>query len=64
MKLGANFLAAAVMAGIAFGAAAASARADDWSKTYQVNGHAQVHVMTGDGDVSVTGGSQNQIDAH
>ncbi|MGA7553398.1 MAG: DUF4097 family beta strand repeat-containing protein [Candidatus Acidiferrales bacterium] len=64
MKLGANFLAAAVMAGIAFGAAAASARADDWSKTYQMNGHAQVHVMTGDGDVSVTGGSQNQIDAH
>ncbi len=64
MKLVTNFLTAAVVAGIALGAAAAPARADDWSKTYQVNGHAQLRVMTSDGDVSITGGNQNQIDAH
>jgi hypothetical protein len=64
MKLSANFLAAAVVAGITFGAAATPAQADDWSKTYQVNGRAELHVMTSDGDVSVTGSNQNQIDAH
>lgn len=64
MKLLANLLTAAVVAGIAFGAAATPARADDWSKTYQVSGHADLRVMTGDGDVSITGASQNQIDAH
>ncbi|MGA7915782.1 MAG: DUF4097 family beta strand repeat-containing protein [Candidatus Acidiferrales bacterium] len=64
MKPVTNFWAAVVVAGIAFGAAAAPARADDWSKTYQVNGHSDVRVITSDGDVSVTGANQNQIDAH
>ena len=64
MKLVTNFWAAVVVAGIAFGAAAAPARADDWSKTYQVNGHADVRVLTSDGDVTMTGASQNQIEAH
>jgi len=46
------------------GVTAAPVRADDWSKTYQVNGRADVHVSTDDGDVFVTGGDQKQIDVH
>jgi DUF4097 and DUF4098 domain-containing protein YvlB len=57
------FLAAAIMTGIAIAAGAAPARADQWSKTYQVNGRAELHVVTGDGDVIVTGTDQHQIDA-
>jgi DUF4097 and DUF4098 domain-containing protein YvlB len=37
-------------------------RADDWSKTYQVNGRADLRVATDDGDVIVTGGDQKQVD--
>jgi hypothetical protein len=57
------FVAATTMAGIAIAASAAPARADQWSKTYQINGRADLHVMTGDGDVTVTGTDQHQIDA-
>ncbi|MFY9801533.1 MAG: DUF4097 family beta strand repeat-containing protein [Candidatus Acidiferrales bacterium] len=64
MKLATTFWAGLVAAGIAVGMAAAPARADDWSKTYQVNGRADLHVTTSDGDVSVTGSDQKQIDAH
>ena len=46
------------------GVTAAPVRADDWSKTYQVNGRADLHVATDDGDVIVTGGDQKQIDVH
>ncbi len=63
MKRVATFLAGVVVAGIVVGAAAAPARADEWSKTYQVNGRADLRVMTSDGDVTVTGADQNQIDA-
>ena len=63
MKLITTFLAAVVVAGIASGAAAVPAKADEWSKTYQVNGRAELRVMTSDGDVTVTGADQNQIDA-
>jgi len=45
------------------GTAAVPARADEWSKAYQVNGRADLRVMTSDGDVTVTGADQNQIDA-
>ena len=50
-----NFAAAILVAGIALAASAAPVRADQWSKTYQVNGRADLRVMTGDGDVIVTG---------
>jgi hypothetical protein len=58
-----NLAAVALVAGIALAASAAPARADQWSKTYQVNGHADLRVTTGDGDVTVTGTDQKQIDA-
>jgi DUF4097 and DUF4098 domain-containing protein YvlB len=48
---------------MAIAASAATARADLWSKTYQVNGHADLRVITGDGDVVVTGADQQRIDA-
>ena len=63
MKRLATFLVGLVAAGIAVSAAATPARADEWSKTYQVNGRADLRVMTSDGDVTVTGADQNQIDA-
>jgi len=55
--------ASVALLGIAATLAAAPARADDWKKTYQVSGRASVYVSTGDGDVTVTGGDQKQIDA-
>jgi DUF4097 and DUF4098 domain-containing protein YvlB len=57
------FLAAVIMTGIAIAVSAAPVRADQWSKTYQVNGRAELHVVTGDGDVVVTGADQQRIDA-
>jgi DUF4097 and DUF4098 domain-containing protein YvlB len=63
MKRVANYLAAMVVAGIALGVAAAPARAEEWSKTYQLNGRADLRVMTSDGDVTITGADQKQIDA-
>jgi DUF4097 and DUF4098 domain-containing protein YvlB len=54
------------MAGIAALATlgAAPARADQWSKTYQLNGRADLHVTTDDGDVNILSGDQNQIVAN
>jgi len=43
------------------GGASGAARADDWSKTYAISGHANLTVSTGDGEVNVTGGDQKQI---
>src|SRR5271156_1354847 len=57
-------VAAMITVGITIAASAATARADQWSKTYQVNGRADLHVTTGDGDVTITGTDQHQIDAH
>jgi DUF4097 and DUF4098 domain-containing protein YvlB len=54
---------AIAVAGISATLAATPARADEWKKTYQVSGRASVYVKTGDGDVTVTGGDQKQIDA-
>jgi DUF4097 and DUF4098 domain-containing protein YvlB len=45
-------------------AAATPARADDWSKTYQISGRADLRVSTDDGDVTIIGADQKQIDAH
>jgi DUF4097 and DUF4098 domain-containing protein YvlB len=59
-----NFLTAVIaLAGIGATLAAAPARADEWKKSYQVNGRASLYVTTGDGDVTVTGADQKQIDA-
>ena len=60
-----NLLAAMALAGILGLAVSASPlRADDWSKSYTVNGRADLSVATGDGDVTVTGTDQTRIDAH
>jgi len=40
-----------------------SARADEWSKTYTIDGRANLHVSTDDGNVSITSADQKQIDA-
>lgn len=40
------------------------AHADDWSKTYAVNGTADLHVQTDDGSVTITSADQNNIYAH
>jgi DUF4097 and DUF4098 domain-containing protein YvlB len=60
-----QFLMGAVLAMAVMGAVATPVvRADDWSKTYQVSGHANLHVSTDDGDVTMIGADQKQIDAH
>jgi len=37
------------------------ARADDWSKTYAISGHANLTLTTDDGEVNVSGADQKQI---
>jgi hypothetical protein len=44
--------------------AASPLRADEWSKSYPINGRANLTVSTGDGDVIVTGSNKSTIDAH
>lgn len=41
--------------------ATAPARADEWSKTYQVSGRPDLHVTTNDGDVNIVSSDQNQV---
>lgn len=48
----------------AFSLSAASAHADDWSKTYSISGHADLQVHTDDGDVKIFSADQKQIVAH
>ncbi|MGA2901058.1 MAG: DUF4097 family beta strand repeat-containing protein [Candidatus Acidiferrales bacterium] len=43
--------------------AATPAHADDWSKTYQISARADLRVSTDDGDVTIIGSDQKQIDA-
>jgi Toastrack DUF4097 len=45
-------------------ATAPPAHADDWSKTYAINGRADLHVQTDDGSVTITSADQNNIYAH
>ena len=54
---------AAMAAAVILGATAAPARADEWTKTYQISGHADLHVSTDDGDVIITSADQKEIDA-
>ena len=39
-------------------------RADDWQKTYQISGRADLHVETDDGSVMITSADQKEIYAH
>ena len=56
-------LAGAFLAVMTMAAGAATpARADDWSKTYQISNRADLRVSTDDGDVTVVGTDQKQID--
>jgi DUF4097 and DUF4098 domain-containing protein YvlB len=60
-----NILAGLALTGIAALTLAASPlRADEWSKSYSINGRANLTVSTGDGDVIVTGSNKSTIDAH
>ena len=56
-------LVAILVAGISWGSAAQPARADEWSKSYKVSGHANLHVDTDDGDVNILAGDPGQIEA-
>jgi hypothetical protein len=59
-----NFFAGLALTGIAaLTLAAAPLRADEWSKSYPINGRANLTVSTGDGDVIVTGSNKSTIDA-
>ncbi len=60
-----TFLAGTILTLMTMAATAATpARADDWSKTYQISGRADLRVSTDDGDVTIIGSNQKQIDAH
>ncbi len=48
---------------LAMAALAGQARADEWTKTYPISGHANLRVTTGDGDVRIVAANQNKIDA-
>jgi DUF4097 and DUF4098 domain-containing protein YvlB len=54
--------AAAILAMTA--ATALPARADEWSKKYSISGHADLRVMTDDGDVDVSGSDTKEIEVH
>jgi DUF4097 and DUF4098 domain-containing protein YvlB len=61
MKQITTFAAALLLATLIAASSAPQARADEWSKTYQISGRADLHVTTGDGDVTITGTDQKQI---
>lgn len=63
MKKMGIFAAMAATGLLAMGALAGQARADEWTKTYQISGHANLRVTTGDGDVRIVAANQNRIDA-
>src|SRR5271170_7259519 len=48
---------------VSMAATATPLRADEWSKSYKVSGKANLHVETDDGDVTVTSGADDQVDA-
>jgi DUF4097 and DUF4098 domain-containing protein YvlB len=54
----------AVFALAVAGMAAPTVRADDWSKTYPISGHADLHVETDDGAVTITPSDQKEISVH
>lgn len=50
-----------ILLAVVAGGVSSVARADDWSKTYAISGHANLNVTTDDGEVNVTGADQKQI---
>jgi len=52
----------AVVAALALGFAAGGANAEEWTKSYTVNGRARVRVDTNDGAVRVTTGDSKQVE--
>jgi len=64
MNRGFLIAAGAVCAFTMAGLAAPTAHADDWSKTYQISGRADLHVETDDGSVTITSSDQKEIYAH
>jgi hypothetical protein len=54
----------AAIALLAGSLSAASARAEEWTKTYTVSGRARVHVDSNDGSVRVTTGDSSQVEFH
>lgn len=59
-----NLMISTALPVVALALAAAPARADEWTKTYQVTGRPDLHVTTNDGDVSITSTDQKQIAVH
>src|SRR5260370_16745455 len=55
---------AAGLAAAALAWGTASARADEWNKTYAISGHAQVRVQTNDGHVTVYTGDKKEVGVH
>jgi DUF4097 and DUF4098 domain-containing protein YvlB len=50
---------------VGFGLAAVSpAHADEWSKKYSVSGKPSVRVETDDGDIEISPGTANEVNAH
>jgi hypothetical protein len=58
-----EILVAFAILSLSVGMFAGSPRADEWSKSYAINGRADLHVSTDDGNVSITSADQKQIDA-
>jgi hypothetical protein len=52
----------AVLTLVAGSLAAGTARAEEWTKSYSVNGRARVHVDSNDGSVRVTTGDSTQVE--
>jgi len=60
-----SFLICVALVAAILGAGAASpARADEWNKSYPIQGRAVLRIGTDDGDVSITAADQKQIEAH
>src|ERR1700680_495309 len=57
-----KLLVALALLGLA-SALATPAHADDWTKKYSLTGKPDVSVHTNDGNVEITAGAQNEIDA-
>ena len=64
MTRGIFITAGLLVTGVAVAATAPTVRADDWTKTYAISGHADLHVQTDDGDVSITSADQKDVYAH
>ena len=55
---------ATAMVALALVGSAATARAEDWNRTYRLTGRADVHVATNDGHITVRGTDRRDIAVH